>query len=61
MNSEQERKTVEYLLMKREFGGKLTDREERVLAYSPYGYGGGCSSCVAAAPDVPTAINFTLR
>ncbi len=39
MNStEREKKLVQEILEKKERGEKLTEREECILAYSPYGY-----------------------
>jgi hypothetical protein len=49
MTNEQERERVVQILAKQERGEKLTDKEWTILAYSPYGTGGGCASC---APGV---------
>ena len=49
MTNEQERERVAEILTKQERGEKLTDKEWTILAYSPYGTGGGCASC---APGV---------
>jgi hypothetical protein len=45
MTNEQERERVVQILAKQERGEKLTDKEWTILAYSPYGTGGGCASC----------------
>lgn len=47
MNAREERERVEEILRKRERGERLTDTEQTILAYSPYGTGGGCGSCHA--------------
>lgn len=49
MNSKQEKAWVEAILAKKDAGLPLTKQEENVLAYSPFGYAGGCSSCAAPA------------
>ena len=49
MTNEQERERVAEILAKQEHREKLTDKEWTILAYSPYGTGGGCTSC---APSV---------
>jgi hypothetical protein len=49
MTNEQEKRRVAEILAKQERGEKLTDKEWTILAYSPYGTGGGCASC---APGV---------
>jgi hypothetical protein len=49
MTNEQERERVAEILAKQERGEKLTDKEWTIVAYSPYGTGGGCASC---APSV---------
>ena len=49
MTNEQERERVAQILAKQQRGEKLTDKEWTILAYSPYGTGGGCASC---APGV---------
>ena len=45
MTNEQERERVAQILAKQECGETLTDKEWTILAYSPYGTGGGCASC----------------
>jgi len=47
MTNEQEREQVAKILAKQKRGEKLTDKEWTILAYSPYGTGGGCASCAA--------------
>ena len=47
MTNEQERAQVAKILAKQKRGEKLTDKEWTILAYSPYGTGGGCASCAA--------------
>jgi hypothetical protein len=44
MTNEQERERVAEILAKQEHREKLTDKEWTILAYSPYGTGGGCTS-----------------
>lgn len=51
MNTAEERQAVEQIKMLKALGVKLTDREQNILAYSPYGTGQGCSSC-ASGPTV---------
>jgi hypothetical protein len=59
MNTAQEKAEVERIKKKiRETGfASLTSVEQAVVAYSPYGYGGGCGSMTFAssikAPDLP--------
>jgi hypothetical protein len=44
MTNEQERERVAEILAKQERGENLTDKEWTILAYSPFGTGGGCAS-----------------
>lgn len=44
MTNEQERERVAEILAKQERGESLTEKEWTILAYSPYGSGGGCAS-----------------
>ena len=47
MTNAQEREQVEQILAKHERGEKLTDKVWTILAYSPYGTGGGYASCAS--------------
>jgi hypothetical protein len=49
MTNEQEGERVAQILAKQERGETLTDKEWTILAYSPYGTGGGCASCASCA------------
>jgi hypothetical protein len=60
MTNEQERERVEQILAKHERGEKLTDKEWTVLAYSPYGTGGGCASC-ASGLERPQSVMKRVR
>jgi hypothetical protein len=53
MTNEQERERVAEILAKQERGENLTDKEWTILAYSPYGTGGGCASCVPGIERPP--------
>jgi hypothetical protein len=44
MTNEQERERVAEILAKQERGEDLSEKEWTILAYSPYGSGGGCAS-----------------
>ena len=57
MKAAEERQRVEYIQEKREAGIKLTQAEEAILAYSPFGTAGGCSSCAHAGPK-PTRLGL---
>ena len=60
MTNEQERGRVAQILAKQERGEKLTEKEWTILAYSPYGTGGGCAS---RAPSVerPQPVKLLAR
>ena len=42
MTTEEERIVVAEILNKRDRGEALSDREQNILAHSPYGYAAGC-------------------
>jgi hypothetical protein len=45
MDNLEELFTVEMIKLKQAEGEKLTEREEIILAYSPYAHGGSCHAC----------------
>ena len=45
MNTAQEIAETDRIKQKLAEGGRLTPVEERIMAYSPYGYASGCPSC----------------
>jgi hypothetical protein len=53
MTNEQERARVAQILAKQERGEDLTHKEWTILAYSPYGTGGGCASRVPSVERPP--------